>query len=64
MLELHKTKAQLEALVKRPDIDTICALNYVRMKKHALQGDGLQYQDYHPEYKGIKVPNLWKKAPA
>ena len=58
MFELHKTKAQLEALAARPDVDTICAFDYVRMKTFALEGDGLKYQDYHPEIKGIKIPEL------
>jgi hypothetical protein len=29
------------------------------MKNFALKGDGLKYEDYHPEIKGIKIPQLW-----
>lgn len=58
MFELHKTQAQLKELAKRPDADTICAFDYVRMKTHAINGEGLRYQDYHPEFKGITVPKL------
>ena len=58
MLAPKLGKEQLEKLAARPDIDTVCAFDYVRMKNHALNGDGLKYQDYHPEIKGIKVPQL------
>ena len=58
IFDLHKTKEQLEALQAKPDDDTICAFDYVRMKNFALKGDGLKYQDYHPEIKGITVPKL------
>ena len=58
MFDLYPTRAQLETLAARPDIDTVCAFDYVRMKKFALQGEGLQYQDYHPEIRGINVPQL------
>jgi hypothetical protein len=58
MFDLYKTKEQLEKLAARPDIDTVCAFDYVRMKKHALEGEGLKYQDFHPEIKGIKVPQF------
>ena len=58
MMDLYKTREQLVELSKRPDLDTICAFDYVRMKNHALNGDGLRYQDYHPEIKGITVPKM------
>ena len=58
IFDLYNTKEQLEALAAKPDIDTICAFDYGRMKKYALNGDGLKYQDFHPEIKGIKVPQL------
>ena len=58
VLDLYKTKDQLTALAKKEDIDTVCAFDYVRMKNYALNGDGLKYQDFHPELKGIKVPQL------
>ena len=56
--DLYKTKEQLQHLASLPDIDTFCAFDYVRMKKYALEGEGLKYADYHPEIKGIKVPEL------
>jgi hypothetical protein len=55
---LYKTREQLAELASRPDIDTVCAFDYVKMKNHALNGAGLQYSDYHPEIRGIKVPKL------
>ncbi len=57
MFELYNTKEQLEKLAQRPDIDTICAFDYHKMKKNALEG-GLRYEDYHPEAQGIKIPTL------
>jgi len=59
MLELYNTKELLEKLAARPDIDTVCAFDYHKMKKHALEDTGLRYEDYHPETKGItKIPQL------
>ena len=58
IFDLYNTKERLETLAKRPDLDTICAFDYNKMKKHALQGEGLKYVDYHPELKGIKIPQL------
>jgi hypothetical protein len=58
MFELYNTQAQLEALSKRPDIDTICAYSYHKMKTHALEGEGITYKDFHPEASGIKIPEL------
>ena len=45
---LYNTKEQLEKLAQRPDLDTICAFDYVKLKKHALE-EGITYADYHPE---------------
>jgi hypothetical protein len=58
MFDLYKTKEQLEGLQKIPDLDTVCAFDYVRMKKYAMEGEGLKYQDFHPEIKGVTVPKL------
>ena len=58
ILDLYKTKDQLSTLAARPDLDTICAYDYKKMKDFALQGDGLKYSDYHPEIKGITIPKL------
>ena len=38
----YKTVEQLEQLKARPDLDTICAYDYQRMKKYALEGEGLK----------------------
>jgi hypothetical protein len=48
----------LQALQSKPDLDTVCAFDYVRLKNYALNGDGLKYVDYHPEIKGIKIPKM------
>ena len=48
----------MEQIAQRPDLDTICAYDYVRMKKYALEGDGLKYEDSNPEAKGIKIPDI------
>lgn len=58
IFELYNTKEMLEEVAKRPDLDTICAFDYQKMKKYALEGEGLKYIDYHPELRGIKVPEL------
>lgn len=59
MFDLYNTKELLEKLAARPDIDTVCAFDYFKMKKNALEGNGLKYEDYHPEVKGItKIPEL------
>ena len=42
----------------RPDLDTVCAFDYVKMKNYALNGEGLSYADFHPEAKGITIPKL------
>jgi hypothetical protein len=66
IFDLYNTKEKLEKLAARPDIDTVCAFDYYRMKTYALgtsdnnQGSfpGLRYEDFHPEAQGIKVPTL------
>ena len=59
MFELYKTPEQLQKLAERPDLDTICAFDYNRMKKTALQGEGLKMQDWHPALRGInEVPKM------
>mmetsp|Transcript_24862 Transcript_24862/g.24345 ORF Transcript_24862/g.24345 Transcript_24862/m.24345 type:complete len:85 (-) Transcript_24862:75-329(-) len=57
IFDLHTTPEQLEKLAARPDADTFCAYDYYKMKKNAL-GGGLNYEDYHPEARGIKIPEL------
>ena len=56
IFDLYNTKEKLEKLAARPDLDTICAFDYHKMKKHALSEKGLSYEDFHPEAKGIKIP--------
>ena len=59
MFELYKTQEQLEKLAERPDLDTICAYDYVRMKNYALKGEGLKINDWHPVLRGInEVPKM------
>jgi hypothetical protein len=38
IFELYNTKERLEELSKRPDLDTICAFDYHKMKTYALAG--------------------------
>lgn len=56
IFDLYNSKELLEKLAERPDIETVCAFDYQKMKTHALQGEGLRYEDYHPELRGIKIP--------
>ena len=58
IFDLYNTKERLEKLAKRPDLDTVCAFDYHKMKKHSLEGNGLKYEDWHPEANGIKIPQL------
>ena len=58
IFDLYNTKERLEQLAKRTDLDTICAFDYHKMKKHVLEGEGITYGDYHPELRGIKIPEL------
>ena len=64
VLGLYKTKQQLVELSKRPDLETVCAFDYYKMKQYALEKEGLQYADYHPEIKGITVPTMESASPA
>ena len=57
IFELHSSQQALKDLQARPDLDTICAWDYQRMKKHALAG-GLSYADYNPAARGITVPKM------
>ena len=59
MFDLYKTPEELQKLAERPDLDTLCAFDYQRMKQHALKGNGLKMQDWHPALQGInEVPKL------
>ena len=58
IFNLYKTQEQLKGLQARPDLDTVCAFDYIKMKSYAMDGEGLKYEDYHPEAKGITVPKL------
>lgn len=59
ILTLYNTRENLEKLVAREDADTICAFDHYKMKDYALNGQGLQYKEFHKEeLEGIKVPKL------
>ena len=59
MFETWNSVDQLEQLKAREDVETICAWDYQRMKKYALQGEGLHVSDYKPELRGIEtVPKM------
>ena len=59
IFDLYKTPEQLQTLAERADVDTICAFDYNRMKKNALQGEGLKMQDWHPVLRGInEIPKM------
>ena len=65
IFDLYNTKEKLEKLAARPDLDTVCAFDYYRMKSFALgssstQGKyaGLRYEDFVPLAQGVKVPTL------
>ena len=64
IFDMYKTPEQLKKLAERPDLDTICAHDYLKMKKFALQGHGLHYKDYSPAAQGITVPKLEYEAKA
>ena len=59
IFSLYKTPEQLKALSERPDLDTICAYDYQRMKNYALSGEGLHVSDSLPEMRGVtSIPKL------
>lgn len=59
IFELHNTKEKLQALLAKEDVDTVCASDAFRMKDHALNHGGLNYQEYNWEhFRGVKVPSL------
>ena len=65
IFSLYNTKEKLEKLAARPDIDTVCAFDYHKMKTFALGSAGkegkfagLRYEDFVPEAQGVKVPTL------
>ena len=53
MFELYPTVDSLKQIKERPDLETICAYDYLKMKKYAMSGAGLSFKDYHPEAQGI-----------
>ncbi len=58
LFDLYNTEDKLKKLAARPDLDTVCAFDYTKMKKFALNEHGLHYKDYNPEVQGIIVPKL------
>jgi len=58
VFSLYTSKERLEEIKSLPDVSTVCAYEYLRMKKNALEEGGLDYKEFHPEhYKGIKLPH-------
>ena len=58
MFDMYNNKDLLKKLADREDLDTVCAHDFVKMKKFALEGHGLHYKDYSPAAQGITVPKL------
>ena len=59
IFNLHNSKEKLQELLAREDIDTVCAADHYKMKDHALNKGGLDYQEFNWEhFRGIKVPAL------
>ena len=58
IFDLYNTRAKLEELAKRPDLDTVCAFDYHKMKTNALSPNGLSFADFQPEAAGIHIPQL------
>lgn len=56
IFDLYNTKERLEKLAAREDLDTVCAFEYYEIKKNAQAG--LNYFDFNPEAKGIKIPEF------
>ena len=46
IISMYNTKEDLEKLAAKPDLDTICAYDYNRMRNFALQGNGLHLIDW------------------
>jgi len=58
MFSLYTSRERLTEVASLPDVSTICAFEYHRMKDYALSKGGLDYKEYHPEhYKGLKLPH-------
>ena len=59
IFNLYKTPEEMKKLSERPDLDTICAYDYARMKNYAMNGEGLHMNDWHPELRGVtEIPKL------
>ena len=56
IFDLYNTKEKLEELSKRPDLDTVCAFDYHKMKSHAMQPNALGFADFQPEAVGTHIP--------
>ena len=54
---LYTSRERLTELKELPDADLICAYEHYQMKTHALQNNGLSYEEFNPEhFRGIKIP--------
>jgi len=57
LFSMYTSVERLDEVKALPDVNTICAYEYNKMKQFALAG-GLDYKEFHPEhYKGIKLPH-------
>jgi hypothetical protein len=41
IFSMYNSEKALKELAARPDLDTVCAFDYLKMKKFALNGHGL-----------------------
>ena len=56
---MYNTADKLQGLLERPDVNTICAYDYLKMKDYALKGEGLHINDYKPELRGVThIPKM------
>ena len=56
---MYNTADKLQGLLERPDVNTICAYDYLKMKDYALLGEGLHINDYKPELRGVThIPKM------
>jgi hypothetical protein len=57
VFSLYTSVERLTEIKELPDVNTLCAYEYHKMKKNALSG-GLDFKEFHPEhYKGLKLPH-------
>jgi len=58
IFSLYTSVERLEEIKDLPDVNTLCANEFWRMKDLALNKGGLDYKEFHPEhYRGINLPH-------